>query len=75
MKTREQPIPPPPDHDFNKPSDPPPLRSRLAALRHEEWKRTSVGDGRGAAAAACVRMALLDGWRAARLGDDDGELG
>ncbi len=59
------PTPPPLDHSFNKPDDPEPLRIELARLRHEEWKRTSVCDGRGAAEAACVKMALLRGYEAA----------
>jgi len=65
VRTRSQPAPPPPGHDFNRDGDPLPLAARLARLRHEEWKRTSVGDGRGAAEAACIRQALLDGWDAA----------
>lgn len=62
---RKWPTPPPPGHSFRKPDDPPPLADELERLRHDEWKRTSVGDGRGAAEVAKVRMALLRGWEAA----------
>lgn len=68
------PVPAPWSHDFNKPDDPEPLREELARLRHEEWKHTSVCDGRGAAEAACTRMALLRGWNEcvkALQGDED----
>ena len=58
------PTPAPFNHNFNHLDDPEPLRPELARLRHEEWKRTSVCDGRGAAEAACTRMALLRGWAA-----------
>jgi len=57
-------VPPPPGHDFNEPDDPEPLRPELARLRHDEWKRTSVCDGQGAAEAACARLALLRGYEA-----------
>ncbi len=59
-----QSVPPTPGHSFEKSDDPAPLRAELARIRHEEWKRTSVGDGRGAAEAACTRMALRRGYEA-----------
>lgn len=58
------PVPPPPGHSFRKDSDPPELADELERLRHDEWKHTSVGDGRGAAERAQVRMALLRGYQA-----------
>ena len=62
--------PPPPGHDFNKSDDPKPLRRELSRIRHEEWKKAAAGDGRGAAEAACIRLALIRGYKAA-LSDDE----
>ncbi len=60
-RLRKMPTPARWGHEFNN-EDPEPLRKELARLRREEWKHASVCDGRGAAEAACTRMALLRGW-------------
>ena len=57
-------VPPPANHQFRKPDDPPELANELEQIRHSEWKFTSIGNAVLAAEFAVVRMALLRGYDA-----------